>query len=64
MSYERKQKNDNKLVMKVRTHTSVKSNTHVNQYTDYYLFGMPYASSSYLERQPYKFGGEEPDGTD
>jgi RHS repeat-associated protein len=36
-------------------------NTHVNQYTDYYPFGMPYANSSYPERQPYKFGGKELD---
>jgi RHS repeat-associated protein len=64
----------NRLVMNKRIDISVKSNlsvrialeinninTHVNQYTDYYPFGMPYASSEYPERQPYKFGGKELD---
>jgi RHS repeat-associated protein len=36
-------------------------NSLVMQTTDYYPFGMPYASNSFPERQPYKFGGKELD---
>jgi RHS repeat-associated protein len=47
---------NNRVVLEIN-----KVNSLMNQSTDYYPFGMPYRNGYSPERQPYKFGGKDPD---